>query len=127
MEGEHGTLGAAAQTERRRGSAYPLGLRRMKADGPRWSGRDGGGGTGLVGLQPGLVACQGQVGGLGPGRLIWAERRWQIFYGVRIHEGKAVFQKYAFVARTRVPSGARRTRLAGQLGRALRLCNLGYE
>jgi hypothetical protein len=58
-------------------------------------------------------------GGLRPGRLIWAERRWQIFCGVRIHEGEAVFWKYTFVAGTRVPSGCGRTRLAGQLGCAL--------
>jgi hypothetical protein len=38
----HGTSGVAAQTERRRGSAWPLGLRRTKADGARWSGREGG-------------------------------------------------------------------------------------
>jgi hypothetical protein len=63
-------------------------------------------GGGMVGLQLGLVAGQGRVGGLWPGRLIWAERRWQIFCGERIREGKAVFWKYAFVAGTRVPSGA---------------------
>jgi hypothetical protein len=66
-----------------------------------------GGLLGLVGLQLGLVAGQGRVGGLWPGRLIWAERRWQIFCGVRIREGKAVFRKYTFIAGTRVPSGAR--------------------
>jgi hypothetical protein len=31
------------------------------------------------------------AGGGGEGRLLWAERRWQIFCGVRIREGKAVF------------------------------------
>jgi hypothetical protein len=66
------------------------------------------GGTGLVGLQLGLVVGQGRVGGgLWPGRLIWAKQRWQILCGVCIREGKAVFQKYAFVAGTRVSSGAR--------------------
>jgi hypothetical protein len=49
------------------------------------------GGAGLVGLQLGLVAGQGWVGGLWPGQLIWVERRWQIFYRGRIREGKAVF------------------------------------
>ncbi len=43
----------------------------------------------------GLAAWAGRRprpgGGLWPGQLIWAERRWQIFYGVRIREGKAVF------------------------------------
>jgi hypothetical protein len=51
----HGGLGVAAvQAWRRRGSAWPLGLRRMKADGPQWSGREGGcwaggSGTGIMG------------------------------------------------------------------------------
>jgi hypothetical protein len=40
--GGHGTSGAAVHTERRRGSAWSLGLRRMKADGAGWSGREGG-------------------------------------------------------------------------------------
>jgi hypothetical protein len=72
------------------------------------SGQGERGGTGLVGLLPGLVVGQGRLGGrLRPGRLIWVERRWQIFCRVRICEGKAVFRKYAFVAGTRVPSGAR--------------------
>jgi hypothetical protein len=70
------------------------------------------GGAGLVGLQLGLVAGQGWVGGLWPGQLIWAERRWQIFCGVRICEVKAVLRKYAFIAGTHVPSGAWRTGLA---------------
>jgi hypothetical protein len=61
----------------------------------------------MVGLQLGLVAGQGRVGGLWPGRLIWIERRWQIFCRVRIREGKAVFRKYAFIVGTHVPSGAR--------------------
>jgi hypothetical protein len=33
----------------------------------------------------------GGGGVLWPGRLIWVERKWQIFCGVRIREGKAVF------------------------------------
>jgi hypothetical protein len=64
----HGGLGVgAAQAWRRRGSAWPLGLRRTKADGPQWSGREGGGALGrwvrdwdggLGGL--GRPACQGR-------------------------------------------------------------------
>jgi hypothetical protein len=47
----------------------------------------------------GLVAGQGRMGGLWPGRLIWAERRWHIFCGVRILEGKAVFLEIHFHSR----------------------------
>jgi hypothetical protein len=57
----HGASGAAvAQAERRRGSAWLLGLRRMKADGARWSGREGGGALGWWVREWG-----GGLGGLG--------------------------------------------------------------
>jgi hypothetical protein len=59
----HGGLGvAAAQAWRRRGSAWPLGLRRTKADGPQWSGREGGGGRWAGGSGTGMVGWAAWVG-----------------------------------------------------------------
>jgi hypothetical protein len=61
----HGASGAAvAQAERRRGSAWLLGLRRMKADGARWSGREGGGGRWAGGSGSGEVGSVAWAGRL---------------------------------------------------------------
>jgi hypothetical protein len=68
-----GGLGvAAAQAWWRRGSAWPFGLRRTKADGPRWSGREGevlgrwvgdwDGGLGGLGRPTGKGRRSGRVG-----------------------------------------------------------------